>query len=85
MFAFSINQFKNETTERDKSKWIRADFNGLFSGAMLCLSHSDTCTDTVTYHLTKILTKMDPDDLFASGTVIPTPDQFQCTGSKWFL
>jgi len=30
--------------EKDKSKWGRADFNGLFS-RLLCLSHENFCTD----------------------------------------
>jgi hypothetical protein len=31
--------------EPNKSKWVRADFNGLFGRVLLCLSHDDFCTD----------------------------------------
>lgn len=83
--------------ESDKSKWVYADFNGLFSGGMLCLSHSDTSTDrsgnTIKLAAGMVLTAYDedadengnPDDLFATGTVIPAPKFARCNGSKWFL
>ena len=83
--------------ENDKSKWVYADFNGLFGDDLLCLSHADTCSDRAgnVIQLTDgmVVTAFDedadehgnPDDLFATGTVIPAPDFARCRGSKWFL
>jgi hypothetical protein len=83
--------------EHDKSKWIYADFNGLFGDDLLCLSHGDTGTDRAgnVIQLAEgvIVTAFEedsdkfgkPDDLFATGTIIPAPDFAQCRGSKWFL
>ena len=82
--------------EQDRSKWVRADFNGLF-GEGLCLSHSETSTDRAGNLITlaegMALTAFDddeddagnPDDLFASGIVIPAPGFAACRGSRWFL
>jgi hypothetical protein len=75
---------------------LRADFNGLF-GAILCLSHEDTCADETGAHVRleagMIVTAFDEDanergerdDLVASGVVEPAPDWLQCRGSKWVL
>ena len=75
---------------------VRADFNGLF-GDILCLSHSDTCTDELGNHVVlrpgMQLTALDQDsdengqrdDLVASGTVEPSPKALRCQGSRWIL
>jgi hypothetical protein len=74
---------------------LRADFNGLF-GELLCLSHSDTCTDDagnkVVLQAGMVVTAFEPDfhdgqpaDLVATGIVEPSPDWLQCNGSRWAL
>jgi hypothetical protein len=75
---------------------IHADFNGLF-GAVLCLSHSDTCRDAsgADVHLQTgmLITAFDEDcddngnrdDLVATGMVEPSPDWLACRGSRWAL
>jgi len=81
--------------ERDKSKWVRADFNGLFS-QLLCLSHEDICLDSegnrVELREGMILTAFDEnyegdkrDDIFVSGVVEPSPEWLSCRGSRWVL
>jgi hypothetical protein len=81
--------------ERDKTKWVRADFNALFS-QLLCLSHEDFCLDFEGRNLElrtgMILTAFDEnfegdkrDDLFASGIVEPSPEWLSCRGSRWVL
>ena len=82
--------------EPDRTKWLYADFNGLF-GDGLCLSHGDSCKDrtgneialaagmTVTAYDDDIDEDGKPDLLFASGLVVPSPEFVQCKGSKWFL
>jgi hypothetical protein len=82
--------------ERDKSKWVQADFNGLFGRVLLCLSHEDFCTDhegnRVELRAGMILTAFDEnyedgqrDDLFVSGVVEPSPERLACRGSRWVL
>ncbi|MFZ1085953.1 MAG: hypothetical protein WAN35_13390 [Terracidiphilus sp.] len=79
--------------ETSKAKWVRADFNGLF-GAILCLSHKDTCIDfegnSIFLKEGMVLTAFDedmedgkPDDLLASGIVDSSPEWLQCRGSRW--
>jgi hypothetical protein len=75
---------------------VRADFNGLF-GAILCLSHTDTCVDEngAVIHLRAglVLTAYDEDedehgnrdDVIASGTVEAAPEWLESHGSKWVL
>ncbi len=75
---------------------IRGDFNGLFDN-ILCLSHSNTAKDDngnmVILHSGMQVRAFDddldnnnqPDELFAEGTVEPSPDWLQCTGSSWVL
>ena len=75
---------------------LRADFNGLF-GELLCLSHSDTSTDSDgnVVQLTEglLVTAFDEDldddgkrdDLLATGIVEPSPDWLSCNGSRWVL
>jgi len=81
--------------ERDKSKWVRADFNGLFS-QLLCLSHEDICLDSegnrVELREGMILTAFDEnyegdkrDDIFVSEVVEPSPEWLSCRGSRWVL
>ena len=82
--------------EGDKSKWLWADFNGLFS-ELLCLSHDDFSLDTkgnrIDLHAGMILTafmededeRNQRDDLFASGVVEPSPQWLSCNGSRWVL
>lgn len=81
--------------EKDKSKWVRADFNGLFS-QLLCLSHEDVCLDSegnrVELREGMILTAFDEnyegdkrDDIFVSGIVEPSPEWLSCRGSRWVL
>ena len=64
---------------------IQADFNGLFSGGILCLSHGSTCKDEngedVILSAGMRITAFEEDyeggkrdDLIASGTVEPSPD-----------
>jgi hypothetical protein len=79
-------------------KRLRGDFNGVF-GDVLCLSHTDTCQDEdgATVELATlagtVVTAFDedcddagaPDDLIATGTVVPSPDWLQCKGSRWSL
>jgi hypothetical protein len=72
---------------------LRADFNGLF-GAVLCLSHSDTCLDesgtAVQLRAGMRVTAFDldedehgvRDDLIATGIVEPSPEWLQCRGSR---
>jgi hypothetical protein len=76
---------------------LHADFNGLFSGGILCLSHGDTCQDefgnSVELRTGMAVTAFDldsdengrPDNLIASGVVEPSPDWLQCKGSRWVL
>jgi hypothetical protein len=77
---------------------VRGDFNGLFrGGAMLCLSHRETCPDEkgnqIALHAGMRVTAFDEDldehgnrdDLIASGVVERAPDWLQCRGSKWVL
>lgn len=83
--------------EKDKTKWVQADFHGLFGDDLLCISHSETVTDRsgsiIQLATGMALTAFDEDadengssdDLFASGTVIPAPDVASCLGSKWCL
>jgi hypothetical protein len=80
------------------TKRLRGDFNGVF-GDLLCLSHSDTCVDEdgATVNLPtlagSVVTAFDddcddtgaPDDLIATGKVVPSPDWLQCRGSRWAL
>jgi hypothetical protein len=80
----------------DKSEWVWADFNGLFSG-ILCLSHEDTCKTAsgkvVGLYAGMQLTAYDEDgnekgerdDIFASGIVEPSPEWLVCRGSRWIL
>jgi hypothetical protein len=75
---------------------LRGDFNGLF-GDLLCLSHTDTCTDeagaTVELKEGMIVTAFDMDedddgkrnDLIATGVVQRSPDWLNCHGSRWSL
>lgn len=74
---------------------LRADFNGLY-GDLLCLSHTDTCTDEhgneVPLHEGMQATAFEadiddgqPDDLIAIGIVVRSPDWLQCNGSRWAL
>ena len=75
---------------------VRADLNGLF-GDLLCLSHSDSCTDEdgteVRLQAGMELTAFDDDvdedggrdDLRASGVVESSPDWLACSGSRWVL
>ena len=81
--------------EKNKSKWVRADFNGLFS-RVLCLSHEDFCLDfegrRVELQTGLVLTAFDEDyeegkrdDIFVSGIVEPSPDWLSCRGSRWVL
>lgn len=75
---------------------LRADFNGLF-GDILCLSHEDTATDEtgalVPLVAGLVVTAFDedvddlgrPDNLLATGIVIPSPDWLSCRGSRWAL
>lgn len=81
--------------EKDKSKWVCADFNGLFS-QLLCLSHDDFCLDfqgnRVELKEGMVLTAFDEDyegdqrdDLFASGVVQSSPEWLSCRGSRWAL
>ena len=75
---------------------VRADFNGLF-GDILCLSHTDTCTDehgaAVELRAGMIVTAFDQDaddegrrdDLVATGVVEASPEWLRCNGSKWVL
>jgi hypothetical protein len=81
--------------EKDKAKWVQADFNGLFS-ELLCLSHKDFSLDfggkRVELREGMILTAFDEDydggkrdDLFASGIVEPSPEWLSCKGSRWVL
>jgi hypothetical protein len=79
-----------------KAEWVRADFNGLFS-EFLCLSHGPTCKVfggvDLQLQTGMVLTAFDEDadeygnrdDLFATGTVEPSPDWLQCRGSRWVL
>jgi hypothetical protein len=72
---------------------VRADFNGLI-GEILCLSHKNTCEDTVGNSVTlgagMLLTVFDEDvddngnrdDLIATGTVKPSPQWLPCKGSR---
>ena len=76
---------------------LRADFNGLFeAGKILCLSHSDICTDDnglqVSLRAGMLVTAYDEDmtdgvmdDIIATGIVEPSPDWLQCRGSRWIL
>jgi hypothetical protein len=81
--------------EKDKSKWVHADFNGLFS-QVLCLSHEDFCLDfdgnRIELRTGMVLTAFDEDyegdqrdDLLLSGTVEPSPEWLSCRGSRWVL
>jgi hypothetical protein len=75
---------------------LRADFNGLF-GNILCLSHSDTCTDEVGTIVNlrpgMIVTAFDEDldengqrdNLLATGIVEASPQWLQCNGSRWII
>jgi hypothetical protein len=75
---------------------LQGDFNGLF-GDVLCLSHGDTCRDEdgneVLLQAGLLVTVFEddpefdgtPDELFANGTVEPSPDWLQCNGSRWCL
>ena len=81
----------------DNTRWVRADFNGLFGGELLCLSHSDEVTDAsgraVPLRLGLVLTAFDddaddqglPDPIVASGVVEASPPWLQCNGSRWVL
>lgn len=76
---------------------LKADFNGLFSEGILCLSHGDACLDEfdneVVLKAGMVATAFDldsdehgqSDNLIASGIVEPSPDWLQCNGSKWVL
>jgi hypothetical protein len=77
---------------------LRADFNGLFdNGRVLCLSHSDTCTDEdgAEVHLRAGMTVTafdhdadeygNPDKLVATGVVEESRGWLSCTGSRWIL
>lgn len=78
------------------SPLIRADFNGLF-GDLLCLSHTDTVKNQAGEEIRlrpgMEITVFDfdadehgnPDNLFASGIVEPSPEWLSCRGSKWVL
>ena len=82
--------------EADKSKWVQADFNGLFS-ELLCLSHKDFSVDfagnrvelQAGMKLTAYQEDGDennqPDDIFASGVVEPSPEWLVRHGSRWAL
>ena len=75
---------------------VWADFNGVF-GELLCLSHKDTALDeneqpvklSSGMRLTAYMEDEDEngkrDDLLASGTVEPSPEQLRCLGSRWVL
>lgn len=71
---------------------LKGDFNGLFED-LLCLSHTDTCTDEDGNHVPlregMHVTAYDPDDrdddLIATGVVEAAPDWLSCKGSKWVL
>jgi len=75
---------------------LQADFNGLF-GDLLCLSHGDSCPDeqgqAILLHAGMSVTAYDedvddhgePDNLIATGTVEPSPEWLQCSGSRWVL
>jgi hypothetical protein len=84
--------------EENKAIRVCGDFNGLFrGGAMLCLSHRETCTDEngnqVPLRAGMKVTAFEEDrdehgnrdDLIASGVVERPPDWLQCRGSKWVL
>jgi hypothetical protein len=80
----------------EKPRRLRADFNGLF-GDLLCLSHDDTCKDETGHPVAlqsgMMVTVFDEDiddlgerdDLVATGTVEPSPEWLQCSGSRWVL
>ena len=82
--------------ETDRTKWLYADFNGLF-GDQLCLSHHDICTDragnSIQLSAGMIVTADDddadesgkPDAIFASGIVVQAPEPIKCRGSRWVL
>jgi hypothetical protein len=74
---------------------LLADFNGLF-GDLLCLSHGEGCPaedgSTVVLRAGMRATATEEnyedgvrDDLIATGTVEPSPDWLQCSGSRWVL
>lgn len=81
----------------DKQDWVVADFNGIIDEGLLCLSHEDTCRmragGVVHLRAGMVLTVFDsdadehgdPDDLFATGVVEPSPEYAQCRGSVWCL
>jgi hypothetical protein len=83
--------------EKDKSQWVYADFNGLLADDLLCLSHGDTVRKrsgeviglkpgmNLTAYEDDVDKNNQTDDLFATGTVEPSPDFAQCSGSKWCL
>jgi len=76
---------------------VIADFNGLLEPGLLCLSHGDTCRneagEVITLRSGLIVTAFDHDaddngqrdDLFATGTVEPSPEYARCRGSRWSL
>jgi hypothetical protein len=90
-------QGRDTATRPDSSTWVRADFNGLFRGELLCLAHSDEVTDAAGRVLRLAtgmrLTAFDldadddgrPNKLYASGVVEPSPDWLTCSGSRWVL
>jgi len=80
-----------------ESDWIYVDFNGMLGPDLVCLSHEDTIKthsgDVIELKSGMIVTAYDedaddngnPDNLFATGVVEPSPDFARCRGSKWVL
>jgi hypothetical protein len=92
----NASRWRGASLSESKELRVQADFNGLF-GKILCLSHADTCLDEegniVTMHEGMAVTAFDEDadahgnrdDLIASGTVEPSPEELRCLGSRWIL
>jgi hypothetical protein len=63
--------------ERDKTKWVRADFNALFS-QLLCLSHEDFRLDfegrSLELRAGMILTAFDENSKATSATTCSHPE-----------
>lgn len=80
-----------------KDQWIQTDFNGILESGLLCLAHTDVVNDVsgreIVLKTGMVVTAFDldgdengdPDNIFASGIVEPSPDYARCNGSRWSL
>jgi hypothetical protein len=78
-------------------EWIRIDFNGMLGPGLVCVSHQDTVRNEggqeISLEKGMVITVFDldgdehgnPDNLFATGVVEPSPDYARCRGSRWSL